>query len=72
MIRLTFGALMLLASPALAEQAIVCPPHLDYCYKKPVLQEKKFDDMVDELRAQIYRDRLAIQQEDRELRSRGW
>lgn len=60
--RVVIGALALLAScnPAFAQQkrAVVCPPHLDYCYEKPVLRDKPVADDIAEIeqRMRILRD----------------
>lgn len=59
--RKIFLVVMLFANPVVAaEQAIVCPSHLAYCYKKPVLQEKRIDDEIADIEARIryYRARL--------------
>jgi hypothetical protein len=59
---IAIGILALLAScnPAFAQgkKAVVCPPHLSYCYEKPVLREKPVADDIAEIeqRMRILRD----------------
>ena len=52
MIRLTFAVFLFLASPTFAEQAIVCPPDLDYCIRKPVKDRMSVDDYIARFRAE--------------------
>jgi hypothetical protein len=51
----TLGALVLISSPAVAEYAVVCPINLDYCYKKPVLNQKRDEDEFNEIKQRIDR-----------------
>lgn len=54
--------LMSFSAQAGEKKAIVCPPHLDYCYKKPVLPEKKFEDELKEItdRLDFYENQLRL------------
>jgi hypothetical protein len=62
--RTTMAILVLVAScnPALAQRAVVCPPHLSYCYEKPVYREQPARDAWEEFKAGLDRDTAAVQQ----------
>ncbi len=53
--------LVLISSSALAQRAVVCPPHLDYCYEKPVLREMTGRDQYNKLKAEMDADLAAVQ-----------
>lgn len=46
-------------------QAVVCPPHLPYCYEKPILQRMTPQDQWNEFKAELQRDLAASEYRQR-------
>lgn len=59
-------AFVTISSCEIQAQAVVCPPHLSYCYEKPILKQQRFEDFEAEIMASArgFNDSL-----DRRLRS---
>ena len=61
---LLVSILLCAATPVMAQDvAVVCPPRLDYCYKKPVLAAPRGQDLtnsIEQVMDCIYRNPLLI------------
>lgn len=48
-------------NPTFAQRAVICPPHLSYCYEKPVLREMTGQDKWNQMKAELQSDLAAVE-----------